>query len=82
MNDNIKIKETSINTRRRAKTIAENAIENGYDAVDLSNVEFVSRSVADEFVHQAEEKDLEIVGQEGDVEKMFNVVLGRSAVAA
>lgn len=68
------IDETSINTRRRAESLAAAARESGCSAIDLSNVEFVSRSVADELVHQSIEHDLHLTGLDGDVRVMVDAV--------
>lgn len=76
MTERYTIDDPSINTRRRAEEIAKQARDEGYSVVDLSDVEFVSRSVADELVHQSDEYDLELAGLEGDVEKMVDAVRG------
>lgn len=82
MNDTLKIKAESVTTRSRARDIAEEAASEGYQSIDFSTVEFVSRSVADEFVHQAEEHNLELRTQSGPVDRMFKAVREQNPVTA
>lgn len=81
MTDTIKIDETSLSTRRYARGIVESAVEEGADALDLGRVEFISRSVADELVHQSSEHDIEIRFAEGDVRAMLDAVRGEPPTA-
>lgn len=67
------LKLSSLSTRDKAKEIAREAEQRG-QPIDLSDVEFVSRSFADEIIKQAEKRGLKIVGATGDVEKMLAVV--------
>lgn len=64
----------SLSTRKKAKEIAREAEREGRQKIDLTGVEFISRSFADEIVQQAEERGLQIVGAEGDVARMLDVV--------
>lgn len=72
----------SINTRRKAEEISRQARKNGHSTLDLSNVEFVSRSVADELIHQSEKHSLELAGLSGDVESMIEIVRERAKLTA
>ena len=82
MNASFTIDTESITTRRRAEAIAESAVSEGFHALDFSQVEFVSRSVADEFIHQASCHDLDLRGRTGDVTQMFEMVEGRNPINA
>lgn len=64
----------SLSTRKKAKEIARDAERQGMQEIDLTGVEFVSRSFADEIVKQADERGLKIVGADEDVERMLDVV--------
>ena len=74
MTDKYQVKETTINTRRRAEQLAERATSEGCSVLDLTGVEFISRSVADELVHQSQANGLELVGLTGDTKKMVDIV--------
>lgn len=82
MNGVLQVQETTINTRRRAEEIVTEARERDCTTIDLQNVEFISRSVADELVHQVESTDVELVGLSGDVKIMYEVVAGPGSLAA
>ena len=77
MSDIYKVEQESIHLRRQAKEMVDNAAEEGYSTIDLSAVEFVSRSVADELIHKSEQHDVELVGLEGDVDMMIEAVSGQ-----
>lgn len=77
----VSIDTETMSTRRRARQIAVEAAEEGANALDLHGVTFVSRSVADELVHQSEERGLELRRAEGDVATMLDVVRGDAATA-
>jgi EAL domain-containing protein (putative c-di-GMP-specific phosphodiesterase class I) len=68
------LKLRSLSTREKAKQMARKAERNGREAINLSDVEFVSRSFADELVKQAEERGLDIVGGARDVRLTLEVV--------
>jgi anti-anti-sigma regulatory factor len=74
MSDVIKVKEASIDTRRRVERLVGRAHSNDCSTIDLSNVEFVSRSVADEIVHQMDREMVHFEGINGDVAKMVDIV--------
>lgn len=74
MSDVIEVKEASINTRRHVERLVGKAHSKGCSTIDLSNVEFVSRSVADEIVHQRERDMVDFEGLEGDVAKMVSII--------
>lgn len=74
------VNQDAISTRNRAKSIARKVTHGNHDQLDLSEVEFVSRSVADELVKQSESSGFELKGMDGDVEDMFDLVQrGRKA---
>ena len=82
MTDTLKIKAESVTTRSRARDIAEHAASEGYQSIDFATVEFVSRSVADEFVHQAEKHNLELQTYSGPVTQMIDAVQKKNPVTA
>ncbi|MEZ3115242.1 hypothetical protein RYH80_04815 [Halobaculum sp. MBLA0147] len=81
MTEVVSVDDDSVSTRRYAREIAEDAAANGADALDLTGVEFVSRSVADELLHQSERRNLELRHAEGEVAEMLNAVRGDTATA-
>ena len=68
------LKLSSLSTREKAKQMAREAEREGREAIDLADVEFVSRSFADELVKQADKRGLEIVGGARDVQATLEVV--------
>ena len=78
MTEAFTIETESITTRRRAAAIVESAVSEGYQALDFAPVEFVSRSVADEFIDQATTHDIALRGRSGDVDQMFERVTDRN----
>lgn len=50
------------------------AVSEGYEVLDLTSVEFVSRSVADELVHQSETNSLDIRNPQDSVAMMIEAV--------
>jgi len=76
MNDALIVSDSAIQIRRNATELMEDAHESGYSAVDLSRVEFVSRSVADELIHRSNMYDIDLIGLEGDVNSMIDAVSG------
>lgn len=68
------IDEDSIITRRAAEGFVEQARKNRCSAIDFSNVESISRSVADEFVHRTKDSNLSLTGLSGDVQTVINIV--------
>jgi len=77
MNEAHEVSASAIQIRRNATKIMENAHESGCSSVDLSRVEFVSRSVADELIHRSKMYDIELIGLEGDVKTMISAVSGQ-----
>ena len=75
------VRESSLTTRRAIANLVEEVLEAGYDVIDLSEVEFISRSVADELVFQSEVRDIKLQGLSGDVKKMIAAVDGTKATA-
>lgn len=82
MTDTFTVETESITTRRQAEAIADSAVSEGYDLLDFSTVEFVSRSVADEFINQAATHDITLCGKSGDVDRMFEMVVDRNPIKA
>ena len=68
------VEEESIHTRRRARDIIESASGQGYSAIDISNLEFISRSVADELIQGSIEHDLDLINPSDEVEQMLDIV--------
>lgn len=81
MKAELEIEADSLITRNRAQEIAEEAIEGDYSALDLSNVEFISRSVADELLHYHKEHDLGLNNVQEDVDEMLSAVDGAPVAA-
>lgn len=77
----VSVNDDNLSTRRYARRIAEEAADDGADALDLAGVKFVSRSVADELLHQSERRDLELRHAEGDVAAMLDAVGGDTPTA-
>jgi anti-anti-sigma regulatory factor len=82
MNDVFRVDETTITTRRRARELAAEADSRDVAAIDLGDVEFVSRSVADELVHQAREHSFDLHGAEADVATMIDAIRGSEQAMA
>jgi hypothetical protein len=76
------VEKTVVSTRRQARRIAVEADQSGVSTLDFSPVDFVSRSAADEFVHQSEKRSLELRGLGGDVATMIDAVRDDSAAPA
>lgn len=68
------VEEESIHTRRRARNIVESASDQGYSAIDISRVEFIGRSVADELIQGSIEHDLDLIKPTDEVEQMLDIV--------
>lgn len=82
MPSELSVEQATISTRRRARQIAAEAEHTDAGALNLGSVEFVSRSVADELVHQSEKRSLELRGLDGDVATMIDAVRDDSAAPA
>lgn len=76
MSDVLRIEAETITTRRRARQLAIEAVDRDLRGLDLGNAEFVSRPVADELVHQADEHALDRRGADGPVASMIEVIDG------
>lgn len=74
MNDRLKVDGISINTRRRVEQLVEEAQREGHSTIDLSEVEFMSRSVADEFVHHKIESDIQLCGLQEPIRDLIDAV--------
>lgn len=74
MSEKYVVEESSIITRRRAGQLVSDARESECSAIDLSNVDSISRSVADELVHQTMDSELALMGLTGDVRKMVEII--------
>ncbi len=70
------VESDAIITRNKAEQIASAAKEQECSAIDLINVEFVSRSVADELNHHSKQYDLELVNVQDPVQSLLDVVSG------
>ncbi|WP_148263663.1 hypothetical protein [Halopiger xanaduensis] len=82
MPDKFVVEDDAIITRNRAREIGRDARQIGCDEIDLSNVEFVSRSVADELVYQSQKGDISLIGLRDEVEEMINLIDGSSSAIA
>lgn len=72
---------TTLTTREKAKELIRDADNKGIDTLDFSNVEFISRSFADEILTQSNSRDISIEGVNESVKKMFKVVKGEKVKA-
>src|SRR5699024_7844975 len=70
------VPDESLIARRYARRMLDSACPSRYSAIDLSRVEFVSRSVADELVRHARRYSIELVGHAGDVTAMIDAIEG------
>lgn len=70
----LKIDKEALSTREKAKRIVKAAAEVGAKELDFSEVEFVSRSFADEVIEQADKLDIDIVNLRDSPKKVFNVI--------
>lgn len=77
----VSVEKQNLSTRRYARNVVEEAADDSADALDLAGVEFVSRSVADELLHQSESRDLELRNAEGEVAAMLDAVRGDTPTA-
>lgn len=77
----MRIDDESVSTRRYAKELAKRVDHDGADALDLSGVEFISRSVADELLHQSERREFELRNAESEVAAMLDAVSGDTLAA-
>lgn len=75
------VSKKSLSTREKARRMVKRAKSENYEIIDLSKVEFVSRSFADELKKRSNEKGIEIRGINGNVKKMFKVVERREVLA-
>lgn len=82
MSDALVVERDSIHLRRHATAIMDKAKSEGYRSVSLANVEFVSRSVADELIHLSEEYDIDLEYLDGDVGEMVEAVSYNLSVVA
>ena len=64
---------SSISTSRFAERLVQEAADHG-TAIDLSEVEFVSRAAASSLARWSEELGVELAGVRGDVAKMLEIV--------
>jgi anti-anti-sigma regulatory factor len=78
----LRVDKKTISTRAAAKEILEEAQEEGHDTVDLSKVESISQSVADEFLTSAQTAGLKLSGLQGEVKKVILAVAGKSSEQA
>lgn len=77
----LSVDSSSIVTRSYARELAIEAHEDHESVLDLTNVEFVSRSVADELLSQRERLDLEFRGLDDEAGEMIDAVADSRAVA-
>ena len=78
----LSIDGSAIVTRKRAERLVDEACTNHNSVLDLTTIEFVSRSVADELLHQQEERGVELRGLDDQVGEIVDAVSeGRKATA-
>jgi hypothetical protein len=81
MTDTLVVDETTLSTRQRAERLVQEAHENGCSTLDLTSVEFITRSVADEFRYFRERGEIEFTGLNGAAKEVYDVVSGQQAPA-
>lgn len=67
----MKIRKESITLRRHIKEKIENSED---EIVDLEDVEFISRAVADELCHQVDNNNIRIINADGDVKEILWII--------
>jgi hypothetical protein len=63
MIDTLVADETTLSTRQRAERPVREAHKNGCSTLDLTSVEFITRSVADEFRYFRERGEIKFTGR-------------------
>lgn len=71
----------TLSTRQKAKRLVQEAHASGNAVLDLSNVEFMTRSVADELRYFEDQGEIELQGLRGPVREMYQVVCGSKLTA-
>lgn len=69
-----RVEDEIIVTRNRAREIINEAVEEGAAEIDLSNVENISRSVADELVYSCNEYNLSLNSATPQAKNMIKAV--------
>lgn len=75
------VTEETLSTRQKATQLVRDAHSQGYETLDLSNVEFMTRSVADELRYYADNGEIELSGLQGEAKELFDLVSEQSATA-
>lgn len=72
----MKIEQKSLNLRRNIHGIIQETDE---DVINLQQVEFISRAVADEIYNNIKENDLKVINASNDVKEMLLIVCDSEA---
>jgi hypothetical protein len=77
----LKIEKSALHTRKYAQEMMEQADREGYPSVDLSNLNFISRSVGDELIYRSKMYGIPLENAQGDVKHMLEVIESRKVPA-
>lgn len=75
------VNEKTLSTRQKAEKLVKEAQQNHCGALDLTSVEFITRSVADELRYFEDQGEIELRGLHGATREMYEVVSEREAPA-
>jgi len=70
------VNTNTLSTCQNVKLLIQEVHASGNAVLDLSNVEFMTRSVADELRYFEDQDEIELQGLHGPVKKMYQVVCG------
>ena len=75
------VNDETLSTRQKAKQLVQEAHKSDCAALDLTNVEFMTRSVADELRYYEDHDQIELRGLRGTAKEMYKVVSGSEVPA-
>lgn len=81
MTDVMAVNEETLSTRQKAERLVQEAHQQDCTALDLTSVEFMTRSVADELRYFQERGEIELQGLNGSAKEMYDVVTRREVPA-
>lgn len=75
------VQEDTLTTRQKAEQLVKEARDENCEALDLTGVEFMTRSVADELRYFQERGEIELRGLRGSAKEIYEVVSGQETIA-
>ena len=75
------VDEETLSTRQKAKRLVKKAHESDCSVLDLTNVEFMTRSVADELRYYEDQDQIRLRGLRGTAKEMYETVSGSEVPA-